>query len=1134
MGDSEERGGEPPSLQAIQDATQKINEAAEALERRQQLRELNLAPARPGESDLKKLDSSMKRNSALIRKLRTLSEESRAALLDDIAKTNQSKYVSEVVGAIAEAPLKLKDVPAALAVCSALHQRYADFAKELVSTLSKLCATADEEKAGVARKRAVLRLLVELLLAGLYSAHSVLLGIVKQLVTAADFQRDLEAAQAALSLLTALAKAGREELLGLTPALPVALAPDSLPGGEAGGGGGPEAEAAEAYAAAVARYEAALAGRYCLPPEAQATLRAAVERCFEGACGALTAAHAALQATEAENAHVLNSRGDLPEDMAAAYEAQRKGFEGLQRTAAALAEVLDRPLPELKQAVTRMAAAEEPGAAAGEQQAQQVFEDEETRAFYESLVDLRAVVPAVLLGEKARDEAGAGGEAAPEAADGGAAAAAAAQPKGQQGAAGGGSSKQEGQGYEDILEGKGAEEQREPSQLDLLLARLPGCVSKELADELAVNFCYQQTKGARKRLARALAAELPLGALALLPYYARITATLAQVFPDIAQAVVSHLESEFTALARSKDATARTLEPRVRNMRYAAELAKFRLFPPGTAFSMLKSLLDDFAGHNIDAACAMVETAGRFFYRLPETSTRMANFLEVMMKLRNARNLDARQSSLVDSAYFAVKSLDRAAKRKQRPPIHEYIRHLVYERLPLGQVTKVLKKLRRLPWAQHERYLVKTLLRASHKGRYSQIPHIASLAAGLTRYHPSLGVALVDEVLESIEAGLEAPDAGLYQRRVAAVRLLGELYNYKLANSHVLFATLHLLLAYGHEAGTPPEVTRKLDPPANYFRIRLICGLLGVCGQYFTRGAARRKLDRLLPYLQRYLLAKPPLPLDVEFDMQDLWDHLKITPPQYDSYEAACAAVADIEAAEAAAAASGLEAIEEEEEEEEAEGQEDGGSDAGSDGDEEEEEGGEAEDEDEGLEGGAQGEEDEEDVRMLRPATAAPVEVDEDFEREFSQLMLDYQGRGARQAPGAPPGAGAAAAAPAAGPGLAPAPGAAAVPPYGGSGEADGGGSGAGEAVAFKVMMRRGGRDDRSKELRIPLSAGMAAHLRQKEEREAAEKAELKRLVLEANKRDQQEQQEALRAAQLARRAGPGARGYYGRGGGGG
>jgi regulator of nonsense transcripts 2 len=66
------------------------------------------------------------------------------------------------------------------------------------------------------------------------------------------------------------------------------------------------------------------------------------------------------------------------------------------------------------------------------------------------------------------------------------------------------------------------------------------------------------------------------------------------------------------------------------------------------------------------------------------------------------------------------------------------------------------------------------------------------------------------------------------------------------------------------------------------------------------------------------------------------------------------------------------------------------------------------------------------------------------------------------------------------------------------------GSSQAGEAVSFRVVMRRGGREDRTRELQIPVTAGMAAHLRQKEEREAAEKAELKRLVLEANKRDLQ------------------------------
>jgi regulator of nonsense transcripts 2 len=313
------------------------------------------------------------------------------------------QYVSEVVGAICEAPLKVKDVAAALAVCSALHQRYAEFARELVGGLAKLCVSADEEKAGVARKRAVLRLLVELLLAGLYSAHSVLLHIVKHLVAAADFQKDAEGAQASLSLLTALARAGREELLGLPHTLPVALAPASLESGEEGG---ELAAAAEAYRGAVARYEAALASRHTLPPEAQQQLRASVERCFEAACEALQGSHAALQATEAENARVLNNRGDLPEDMAAAYEAQRKAFEGLQRTAAQLGEVLDRLLPELKQGVTRIAAAADGGGGGGAapaDQAQQVFEDEETRSFYESLVDLRTRVPAVLLGEKGKE-----------------------------------------------------------------------------------------------------------------------------------------------------------------------------------------------------------------------------------------------------------------------------------------------------------------------------------------------------------------------------------------------------------------------------------------------------------------------------------------------------------------------------------------------------------------------------------------------------------------------------------------------------------------------------------------------------------------------------------------------------------
>ena len=62
---------------------------------------------------------------------------------------------------------------------------------------------------------------------------------------------------------------------------------------------------------------------------------------------------------------------------------------------------------------------------------------------------------------------------------------------------------------------------------------------------------------------------------------------------------------------------------------------------------------------------------------------------------------------------------------------------------------QVLRKLRKLAWAENEAYLVRVMLKAV-KGRFSQVPQVASLASGLSRYHPSLGVAFVDALLEEV------------------------------------------------------------------------------------------------------------------------------------------------------------------------------------------------------------------------------------------------------------------------------------------------------------------------------------------------------------------------------------------------
>jgi regulator of nonsense transcripts 2 len=1159
----------------------------------------------------------MKRNTGVIRKLKILNEDNSKSLLDDIHKTNQSKYVSEAVQAVAEAPLKLKDIPAAVKVASALHQRYPEFSKELVPSLAKIFTSSgssgnftEEEKPTPARKRATLRFLVDLFLHGVFTSHSGLLSIVKQLAStgASSFTSNRDEALVCLSLMTSFVKAGREEILGLPHNDPVALPADLASRAAAG----EEADAVQC-AAAMDAYNTELQVRWSLPGETQVLFRTAAEKLLDSAIAALQESYEALIKREKANDQILNSRGDLPESLITKYETMRTAFEGLERSAAALAEGLERQLPEFK-----ISALEDEGSHFDDSSGlipgtgnatNSPFEDEESRIFYQSLPNLREIVPAVLL-KGAVEPASVVGAEGDDAAEGG---------EGKQGAEKvvalegedddddddladieAAIAKLEIEGIEEesknalveredgeevAIEGEGEDiveqaeedalrkeleeiEKEEESKddggsgaatktkgaLDSMISRLPHCVSRELSDEAAVEFCLAGGggKNARKKLALALT-HVPLGALQLLPYYARVAAVLAPLFPDVAETVAKSLEGEFRGLTRTKkkDATNRLLEPRLRNARYIGELVKFKLFPAGTAFRLLKSLFTDFSGHNVDAACALIETAGRYLLRRPDTAQRMTNILEIMMKLKTAKNMDSRLAGLVDSTYYVVKSTAQGPKVKERPPIHEWVRYLIYTCLDSSSVPYVLKKLRRLDWKERNdgstdsttttennststisdgEYVLRTMLRAVRKGRYSQIKPLASLTAGLSRWHPGVVASLVDAVLEEIVAGMENPEAALYQRRVAAVRFLGELYSYRVVNAVLIFNTLHSLLAYGHTADVPADVTRRLDPPHNYFRLRLVCALVESCGskKLLSQGGVSKssRFNNFLPYLQRYILSKPPLPLDIDLDVQEMYSRLEITPHQYESYEAACAAVAKIEAAAVAAAAAGLEVIEEEGEEEEEEEDvdmeghhtkydsdgelvgESGGSDnygegggdstASESGSGSSDEGSSSESESDSEDDSDDSESDEDEIEK--------TEAEEEFERELAAAM------GAGDVSG---GSGGVSTGPLK---VNSSSSSVAVAGVAASSSVSSGihnqSKQPSETMALRVMMRRGAKgSDKTQELLIPVPITAANKLREKEAAEAAERAEMKRMVLAANRRDELETVQAAAAA---------------------
>ena len=88
--------------------------------------------------------------------------------------------------------------------------------------------------------------------------------------------------------------------------------------------------------------------------------------------------------------------------------------------------------------------------------------------------------------------------------------------------------------------------------LDSFLTTLPNCVSREMIDSAAVEFCTNlNTKYNRKKLVRALFT-VQRTRLDLLPFYSRLVATLYPYIPEIATDLGNFLKQDFKYHVRKK------------------------------------------------------------------------------------------------------------------------------------------------------------------------------------------------------------------------------------------------------------------------------------------------------------------------------------------------------------------------------------------------------------------------------------------------------------------------------------------------------------------------------------------------------------------------------------------------------
>ena len=404
------------------------------------------------------------------------------------------------------------------------------------------------------------------------------------------------------------------------------------------------------------------------------------------------------------------------------------------------------------------------------------------------------------------------------------------------------------------------------------------------------------------------------------------------MFPDVTEVVAQGLwRNVYYHFPRAADRErARKTSPkqRVKVACMVAEMTKFRLVSFRMVFRVFDSLLDAFA---VDAdpvepaerLATLADSCGRFLERTDVTSPAMNRRLARLEKLaanHHAGRLSDAVMTVVANVGFACRPPPPVVRTVQRRPVvEEYIRALLFDTLEVTTVVHVFTQLRRLDWSlrlgeaptEHENYLLAAILDVESM-RFRNLGMVAALVGGLADEcgHQRFAVRVVDVLCDQIGLDIRRNDFRDCHRRLLHVRLLGELYNYRVVEADLIFRTLDSFIRPGDGEEDPQ------DP----IRVQLVSALLAACGFAFRpKSRDGLRLDKFLVFFQVFLYSKHPLPSSVDFTMRDTLANIRPRMMWFDSLPVALGVAQGLREMEARGDVVVADTVEEEDEEEDEE-----------------------------------------------------------------------------------------------------------------------------------------------------------------------------------------------------------------------
>lgn len=301
--------------------TSYIKEVQEKITSKSELRLINQNALnnRPSDSYFSKLDSSLKKNTAFVKKIKNFSSIHVEAYLKDISGLNLSKYISEIATAIVECKLKMNDVPAAVKLCSVLHQTYAEFSQHLFENWQKILSLKIGEKIpNPSKLRVDLRFYAELLLAGVFVNKNsfTLLGSVLTTLVNMDKEDHFN-----IAIILSFCKHCGDDYAGLVPRKLRQLSE---------------------------KHNLQIPKSNFLLPEKQQNVKSLLKDYYSSLSKHLVKDHQEMQNFEKQNIRILQTKGELTQERKEKLEAMQIAYDKLMTATQNFAEVLDEDMPVLK------------------------------------------------------------------------------------------------------------------------------------------------------------------------------------------------------------------------------------------------------------------------------------------------------------------------------------------------------------------------------------------------------------------------------------------------------------------------------------------------------------------------------------------------------------------------------------------------------------------------------------------------------------------------------------------------------------------------------------------------------------------------------------------------------------------